>query len=292
MGGRAAHRGRERPGRRFAVGLLALSLTLASAFVHAGWNLLLAREEDTHAATAVAVGIGALVFAPVAIASWRMTGGALPFISASAVLELVYLALLASAYALAALSFVYPIARGSAPVLVLVVSVVFLGVSVSPAAAAGVLLVAVGVVLVRGLRERPPGRDLALALGVGAAIAAYTLVDKHGIRHASPIAYEELVFAAMGTVYLGAVRARRGPGALRRALKPSGALIGVGAFGSYALILLALTRASAPPVAAVREVSVLIATAAAARTLDERVGVGRLAGAALVVGGIAAIALG
>jgi drug/metabolite transporter (DMT)-like permease len=260
--------------------------------VHAGWNLLLAREEDTHAATAVAIGIGALVFAPVAVADWRMSAGAVPYMATSTVLELAYLMLLASAYALAALSFVYPIARGSAPVLVLVVSVVFLGAAVSLAAAGGVLLVATGVMLVRGVRERPPARDLGLALGVGACIAAYTLVDKQGIRHASPIAYFEVVITGMAVVYLAILASRRGLDPLRRAVKLSVALIGVGCFGSYALILLALTRAPAAPVAAVREVSVLIATAVAARALDERVGLERLAGAVLVVAGIAAIALG
>jgi drug/metabolite transporter (DMT)-like permease len=260
--------------------------------VHAGWNLLLAREEDTHAATAVAVAIGALVFAPVAIADWRMSADAVPYMTASASLELVYLGLLATAYSLAALSFVYPIARGSAPVLVLLVSIAFLGVSVSWLAALGVLLVAAGIVLVRGLRERPPGRDLGLALGVGACIAAYTLVDKHGIRHASPIAYLELVFSAIAVVYVGVVFTRRGGAVLRSALKPATALTGIGFFGSYALTLLALARAPAASVAAVREVSVLIATAVAARTLHEPVGRERLAGAALVVGGIAAIALG
>jgi drug/metabolite transporter (DMT)-like permease len=260
--------------------------------VHAGWNLLLAREEDTHAATAVAVAVGALAFAPVAVAGWRMTGRAIPYMAASAGLELIYLGLLATAYSLAALSFVYPIARGSAPVLVLVVSVVFLGVTVSWLAALGVLLVAAGIVLVRGLRERPPGRDLALALGVGACIAAYTLVDKHGIRHASPIAYLEVVFTGIAVVYVAVVFSRRGAAVLRRALKPATVLTGLGFFGSYALTLLALARAPAASVAAVREVSVLIATAVAARTLHEPVGLERLAGAALVVGGIAAIALG
>jgi drug/metabolite transporter (DMT)-like permease len=88
------------------------------------------------------------------------------------------------------------------------------------------------------------------------------------------------------------VFARRGGAVLRRALKPATALTGIGFFGSYGLTLLALARAPAASVAAVREVSVLIATAAAARTLHEPVGLERMAGAALVVGGIAAIALG
>jgi drug/metabolite transporter (DMT)-like permease len=240
----------------------------------------------------VAVAIGALVFVPVAVADWRMSARAVPFMAASASLELSYLGLLASAYSLAALSFVYPIARGSAPVLVLVVGVAVLGATVSLPAAIGVLLVAAGIVLVRGLRERPPSRDLGLALGIGACIATYTLVDKEGIRHASPIAYLELVIGAMAVAYLGAIWARRGGAVLRRALTPAVALIGVGCFGSYALVLLALARAPAAPVAAVREVSVLIATAVAARALHEPVGPMRLVGAALIVGGIAAIALG
>ncbi len=71
--------------------------------VHAGWNLLLAREEDTHAATAVAVAIGALAFAPVAIADWRMSAEAVPYMTAPASLELIYLGLLATAYSLAEL---------------------------------------------------------------------------------------------------------------------------------------------------------------------------------------------
>jgi drug/metabolite transporter (DMT)-like permease len=240
----------------------------------------------------VAVAVGALAFAPVAAADWRMSGAAVPFMAASASLELVYLGLLATAYSLAALSFVYPIARGTAPVLVLVVGVVLLGTSVSALSALGVLLVAAGVVLVRGLRGRPPGRDLALALAIGGCIAGYTLVDKHGIEHAAPLAYLEVVFVAMGTVYLAATWRRRGGAAIRRALTPATALAGLGFFGSYGLALLALQRAPAPSVAAVRETSVLIATAAAARALREPVGRERLAGAALVVGGIAAIALG
>jgi drug/metabolite transporter (DMT)-like permease len=106
------------------------------------------------------------------------------------------------------------------------------------------------------------------------------------------MAYLEVVFVAMAAVYLAVMWARRGGAALRRALTPATALAGVGFFGSYGLTLLALARAPASSVAAVRETSVLIATAAAARALREPVGLERLAGAALVVAGIAAIALG
>ena len=131
--------------------LSALLLALAAAAVHAAWNLLLSGEEDTHSASAVAIVFGTLVFAPVAVLTWRVDSGAVPYILGSSALELVYLALLATAYSVAAMSFIYPIARGSAPVLVLVAGVVALGVRVSVAAAVGVVIVALGIVLVRGL---------------------------------------------------------------------------------------------------------------------------------------------
>ena len=96
--------------------------------------------------------------APVAAVVWDVDGAAVPFLLASAVFELVYFALLATAYARADLTFVYPVARGSAPVLVLVISVVFLGAEVGALQALGVVAVVAGVLLVRGVGrvdERP-----------------------------------------------------------------------------------------------------------------------------------------
>src|SRR2546421_13067912 len=109
----------------------ALLLSLAAAVVHAVWNLLLSGEEDVHSATAVAIAFGVLVFAPVAALTWRLQSTALPFVAGSSALELVYLVLLATAYSVAAMSFVYPIARGSAPVLVLVANLIRFGAYVS-----------------------------------------------------------------------------------------------------------------------------------------------------------------
>src|SRR5581483_9233325 len=158
----------------------ALLLALAAAVVHAAWNLLLSGTEDTHSASAVALVVGTLVFLPVAVIGWRFQSSAVPYVAASSALELVYLVLLATAYSVAAMGFVYPIARGSAPVLVLAAGAVVTGTRVSGPAALGVLLVAAGIVLVRGLRRAGRPRDLALALSVGICIAGYTLVDKHG----------------------------------------------------------------------------------------------------------------
>ncbi len=109
----------------------ALLLALAAAVVHAAWNLLLSGERDTHSASAVALVVGGLVFAPVALVRWRLEPAALPYVAGSSALEVLYLALLATAYSVAAMGFVYPIARGSGPVLVLVAGAVVAGAGVS-----------------------------------------------------------------------------------------------------------------------------------------------------------------
>jgi drug/metabolite transporter (DMT)-like permease len=273
--------------------LAALLLALAAAVIHATWNLLIADSEDTQSAAAVAVVVGVVVFAPVAALSWRLEWSALPYVAGSSALELLYLALLAAAYSAAAMSFVYPIARGSAPVLVLIVSAFALGGTVSVMAALGVVIVALGIVLVRGQGAGSASpRHLLLALSVGACIAGYTLVDKRGILHGSPISYLELVLALTAAVYVVGVWRVRGGAALLAAVSRRTVLAGVGLFGSYVLVLAALRLAPAASVAAVRESSVLFAALWLAAGGRERVGVGRLAGAVAVVAGIALISLG
>jgi drug/metabolite transporter (DMT)-like permease len=270
----------------------ALLLALAAAAVHATWNLLLSGEEDTHSASALALAFGAIACLPVALITWRVHVSALPYVAASSVLELGYLALLATAYSVAAMSFIYPIARGSAPVLVLVVGLLALGTTVSATAAAGVVVVAVGIVFVRGVGASGRPRDLALAVSVGACIAGYTLIDKHGITHAAPISYLELVLGLPAIVYVLVVWRVRGRAALSAAAGWSTLLAGVGMFAAYALVLAALRLAPAASVSAVRESSVVMATAFLAITGRERIGTGRFIGAVAVVAGIALISLG
>lgn len=268
-------------------------LVLASATLHAGWNALVADAEDTHATTAVALLVGAAVFALPAALTWQVQAEAWPYIAASAALELVYFALLAAVYARADLSFAYPIARGSAPVLVLLISVIALGVPIGFAAAGGVLAVTAGVLLVRGIgRESADRASLLLALAVGACIAGYTLVDDHGVRHAAALPYFELVLIGSALPYAAAVLAIRGVPAVRAAVDVRAAAAGIGMVAAYVLVLEALERADAAPVAALRETSVVMATVGAALVGRERVPAPRIAGAVLVVAGVAALALG
>jgi drug/metabolite transporter (DMT)-like permease len=174
--------------------------------------------------------------------------------------------------------------------------------------------VGAGVLLVRGRRRgadvrphahpaahpeaRPDARGgsaaagLPLALAIAACIAGYTLVDDRGVRHASALPYFEIVLGIAAVAYLAAVLARRGGAAVRAAVGVRSVLAGAGMAVAYALVLFALERAEAAPVAAIRETSVVMATVAVAVLGREHVPRARIAGAAVVVAGVAAIALG
>ena len=272
--------------------LTALALALAAAFVHALWNLLLAHARNIEAATAVALVVAVAAFAFPAAAFWHVDGGVWPYVVGSAAFELVYFALLAAAYRRAEFSVVYPIARGSAPVLVLVVAVAGLRASTSWQQAAGVALVAGGIVFVRGFRHGLKRGGAAFGLTIGCCIAAYTLIDKYGIRYATPVSYLELTMAPPAIAYAAAVARRNGVAALRAETNPAAIVAGIATFGAYALVLAALERAPAASVAAVRETSVIIATALAGIFLKERVGWVRMAGAVAVAVGIGLLSLG
>jgi drug/metabolite transporter (DMT)-like permease len=269
----------------------ALALALGAAVLHAGWNVLLAGSRDTGASTAGLLVFGAALLAVPALLTGGVSAEAVPFIAASAVLELLYFVLLARAYADGEISVVYPISRGSAPVVVLVFSAIALKENVPLGAAVGVLAVAAGVLLV-GLgafrfrfatESAQPPRDVLFGLAIGAVIASYTLVDSEAMEHADPIAYLALVIAPCAALYPALTRTRP-------ELSARTALTAAATFGAFLMVLAAFRLAPAAPVAAVRETSVVIAALLAAVLLHEAVGVRRIAGALCVAAGVAAIA--
>lgn len=270
----------------------ALGLALCSAVVHALWNMLLARSRDPQAAGAVALVAGVVIWAPVALITGGMTTEALPYVPASAAFELAYWAMLGLAYRIGELSVTYPLARGMAPVVLLFAGLAGVGGAIGGLQVAGVALVAVGIVAVRGMHARGGATEVALAVAIAACIAAYTLIDRAALRHAEPIAYLWLVLGLIAPPYLIAMARMRGREALRASISPSVVGAGIAVFGAYTLALAALQQASAAAVGAVRETSVVLVTVFAAAILHERVGPVRAAGAALVTGGIVLIALG
>lgn len=264
----------------------AFALALSSAFVHALWNLLLARARDSQAATAVALMVGAVVFAPVAALTWDLDSGVWPYLAASATLEVLYFGLLAAAYDRGELSLIYPVARGSAPLLVALFSVILLGTTLHTLTVIGVVLIAGGIVLVRGFAASERAH-LVFALAIGATVAAYTLCDKAGLRHAHPFTYLELVILPSAIAY---------PLLIRKPLRPTreSVVAGIAMFGAFGIALAAIRlapQAFVPGVQALRETSVVIAVAAGALFLSERVSRMRAAGAAVVVAGVVALAL-
>jgi len=273
------------------VPLSAFLLVLAAAVLHAGWNVILARAADVAAATTVALALSVVLFAPVAVATWDVQAAALPWIAASALLEIAYFALLTTAYSRSDLTLVYPVARGSAPVLVLAGAAV-VGATIGWLQAVGVVLVGGGIVLVRGISGDADVVGLLLALAIGVSIAGYTLVDKEGVDHAAVIPYFELVLVPVALAALAWHAVQGGLPRVRAEIRWSTLGASVFAFSAYALVLAALTLASAPAVAAVRETSVLFAVALGALVLHERVDRLRALGAAAVVAGVALVALG
>jgi uncharacterized membrane protein len=276
----------------------ALALALGAAVLHAVWNVLLAGSRDSVVATGALLLCGAALLAPAALVGGGVSSSAAPFIAASAALELAYFVLLARAYQSGELGIIYPVARGSAPVLVLGAAVLGLGKGVSALAALGVILVAAGVLLL-GLRgvgpetrhmrdaEGPHSRDLVLGLSIGVAIAGYTSVDSEGLDHADPLPYLFLIAAVCAVAYNGALVLSGKAPELRAALDRRALGTAAATVGSYAMVLAALQMAPAAPVAAVRESSIVIAALMAWLFLGEE---RRLTGAALVAAGVAVIA--
>ena len=281
----------------------ALGLALGAAFLHALWNVLLAGSRDSVAAAGALLLFGVALLAPAALlsggfSSGALTSEALPFVAASAALELAYFVLLARAYRGGELGVVYPVARGSAPVLVLGAAVFGLGKGVSVLAAVGVVLVAAGVVSL-GLAsvgrqkhdmrdiDGPHSRDLLLGLAIGVAIAGYTLVDSEGLDHADPLPYLFLIAAVCAAAYNGALMATGRARQLQQALNARMLAAAAATFGAYAMVLAALELAPAAPVAAVRESSIVIAALMAWLFLGEE---RRVGGAILVAAGVALIA--
>jgi uncharacterized membrane protein len=268
----------------------ALALALGAAFLHAGWNVLLAGSRDTARATGGLLVWGVVLLAPFALLFGDVSASALPFVAASAALELAYFWLLARAYRDGSVSVVYPVARGVAPALVLVVAVLGLGKGVGWLAAVGVLAVSAGVLLVvradftaNSAVKSAQMRDLGFGLAIAAAIAAYTLVDAEGVEHADPLAYLALVIAPCALLFPAVVDTRP-------ALNARSALTAAATLGAYLMVLAALRLAPAAPVAATRESSIVIAALLAAAFLHERLTAQKLIGAVTVAAGVVAIA--
>lgn len=266
---------------------------LVAALLHAGWNALVKVGLDRFlsvALIAMAAGIVALpalfLVAPPQPAAW-------PWLVASMLLHIGYNVFLVQAYRSGDLGQVYPIARGAAPLLVAVVSVVALHELPSPLATAGigVLVIGVGLMSLRGGRrtQRLEGHAVGAALATAAFIAGYTLSDGLGARvSGSPSGYIAWLFVGNALVMFILLLATRGTKVLP-ALADHwrvGLIGGAMSLGAYAIAIKAMTLAPIALVAALRETSVLFAALIGCVWLKEPLSRWRALAALTIVTGV------
>ncbi len=267
--------------------LTVFAILLVAAMLHAGWNALVRHDSDRGAAaTAMAAG-GAVVGIVLVPVLPRLPVAVAPYILVSGVIHLAYYTLIARAYRLGELSVAYPIMRGLAPLITTLLAIAF----VEPASArvlAGVVVVAGGIVALGadGLKRQ---HAIGSALANAFVIAGYTLVDGLGARlSGAPQTYVAWVVLVSGLIAVGAQIVRQGRPALTAlaARVPVALAGGAMTYAAYGLALWAMTVAPIGAVAAVRESSVLFATAIGAVALGERFGPLRWLAAVLVVVGL------
>jgi drug/metabolite transporter (DMT)-like permease len=274
--------------------LIVFAVVMFAALLHASWNAIVKSGGDkfltTITVTASASGLSAALLpflTTPAPASW-------PYAAASALFQIVYFLLIARTYQVADMSQTYPLMRGTAPLIVALVSVFRMGVVLSPIAWAGVLGICLGIfsiALGNRLKER---KGVYLALVNALVIAGYTLIDGVGVRRSgAPAAYTLWVFLLTGLpLTLWAISARRVEfSAYFRRHWRLGLAGGVGTTASYGLALWAMTVAPVAIVAAMRETSILFGTLIAAFVLREPVGPRRLISACIIACGAAILRL-
>ena len=282
-----------------------LGLLLVAACMHATANLLLKQARDKLAFTWWMLTASCLLGLPLLLRMQPIGRAGWLLIIASGLLETVYFVALSRAYTHGDLSQVYPLARGSAPLFIVLWAGLFLAERPSLAGMAGILSIVLGLYLVnlRSLADwkrpllgfRTPAARWALLTGL--LISAYATVDKKGVAYVNPLPYIYLVlfvgWIALAPQWLShgrrrALRDEIADSPPRRLLAASSsAMFGL---ASYLLVLSALQIDALGYVGAVREVSVVIGTWIGVKFLKERGGPVRVVASALVVLGIFLIA--
>ncbi len=255
---------------------------LFAAILHALWNALVKSDGDKPLAmTALVLGnipfaLVALVLAPApARESWS-------YLAAGVALQVGYQLLLLGAYRAGDLTQVYPIARGTAPILVVAASVLFLGVRLSTLELLGVLVISTGVISISLVRRKDGSRNpraTTLACLTGAFIAAYSIVDGIGARLAGPaIGYYGWIAIGNALVFATLMELAR-PGLVRDVPRRAKQVFFVGgstSFVAYSIVVWAFTQAPIALVTALRETSIVFALLIGVFFLGEKLDIVRV----------------
>jgi drug/metabolite transporter (DMT)-like permease len=285
---------------------IAIALALVAAAMHGTWNVIVKVSGDPTDTLTRATAAAALLMTPPAFVAWLIAGRpglsieAAGLAALSALLELAYIFLLSAAYRRGEVSVVYPIARGSAPLLAVLIGLGFLGERLAAPQLLGVGLLLAGILAVT--LPQTSGRATLPALLTGVAIAAYTAVDRVGVRLAAPWLYGWLLVSLMATglMVTQSVRARLA----RSTVKPGreappppvtwrqAVVVGLFMWVAYLLVLVALSIAPLSVVAPVRETAVVAVAVWGVWRLREREAAAlKLSGAMATLVGVALLAV-
>lgn len=264
---------------------------LAAAVLHAVWNAVVKGGHDKHLGmTAIVLGhapiaIVVLLIAPMPDpASW-------PYIIAGVVLHVGYQLFLMTSYRVGDLTQVYPIARGTAPILVAGVSVLFLGVTLAGNELLAILMIALGVMSLSLVRQRDGlrnSRAAALAFATGCFIAGYSLVDGLGARQAGTAMGYYGWLSVFNALSFAIIMALAKPGLIRRIhieALPALVIGGGASFLAYALVIWAFTQAPIALVTALRETSIIFALLIGVFFLKERLDLAKVASTVITLSG-------
>lgn len=291
---------------------LIIGLVAGSAVLHVAWNVRIKTAGDPLHAATIGQLAAALVIVPLGAVAW-WAGGARPLPPegialglVSGVVEAGYFVLLSAAYRRGDLSVVYPIARGTAPLVAVAIGVVILGERLGVGGSAGVVALLAGFLwhqrpwrVIAALSRRQSGDTaIAFAVATGLSIATYSAIDRVGSRLIDPIPYAAILWLVCSAC-LVAWTALVGSGGLRtveRAGARSAAIGGWLSLAAYVAILFALSVSPLTAVAPLRESSIVLASAWGAIRLGETSDRGeaarRIAASGLIVSGAVLLAVG
>jgi drug/metabolite transporter (DMT)-like permease len=280
---------------------IAIGFLMLAAVLHAGWNILARQAADRQATLWWGLVVAGTLLVPTVLGAWPPPWEAVALAAGSSIFEALYFVTLLAAYGLGDFSLVYPVARGSAPLLTALWAVLLLGERPSTAGWLGIGLVVVGIVLVsapdRAQPARPshrPGLALILALITGACISGYSVINKVGLQYISPPAFTSLFHVGTALLllpYLARSRRRKLLAPWRQEERWRTAGVSVMLAGASTLVLTALSIEPASYVGAGREISVVLGALAGWLLLGEPLGLRRTFAAAVMFSGLALIAL-
>ncbi|WP_318357170.1 DMT family transporter [Enterobacter sp.] len=270
---------------------LTVFLTLLfAALLHASWNAIVKAGSDKLYSAISVSGSAALIalillpFAP------QPTWESAPYLAVSCALQVVYTVLVAKTYQVSDMSQTYPLMRGTAPLLVALISVVALGEHLSPLAWTGIAVICLAILGMAFNGRASSHKGIVLALFNACFIAGYTLVDGTGVRLSeTAFGYTLWTFFMNGVCLLvwAMIARRQAASRYLAAHWKKGVFGGIGTMGSYGLALWAMTQAPLAVVAALRETSILFGALIAFVLLKERVsGMRIVAACGIAVGAI------